>query len=80
MNSTWIGGITTVISRPQGTALVTGLSSTFDTCCSSVIDDSIVSSETSLHINIGNRVKKSGMSGSISGQIAAVRTLFIKAK
>jgi hypothetical protein len=80
MNSTWMAGITTVITRPQGSALVTGMSSTFDTCCGGIIDDLISCDGTALHINLGNRAKGNGISASVSGQIAAIRNLFVKAK
>lgn len=40
------------------------------------VDDVLISSNLSLHVHLGNSVKKSGILGSLSGQFAQLRSYF----
>jgi len=75
MEATWKGGVTTVVTSPQGTNLVGGVGVAFFTH-GTVIDDALIKSSTSLHVHLGNAAKDgSSAAGSVSAQIGTLRAI-----
>jgi len=76
MSATWAGGVTTVVTSPQGNNLVAGQAVAFY-AHGTTMDDAVAKTVVSLDIHIGNNAKTGGGLGSISGQISQLRDLFI---
>jgi len=77
VTGSWLGGVTTSITRPNGNSLVSGISVLYRTCCAPVADDLVVNRDVALNINLGNPAKGSGgFASAISGQITTLRNLF----
>lgn len=74
------GGVGVAVVRPQGNALVTGQSVAFRTL-SAPVDQAIVSASAAVHVQLGQEAKRDeALVGSRSGQLAALRDLFGRAK
>lgn len=71
----WAGGVTSQVAAPQGTSLITGTSAAFYTH-GTIAADAIYADQVAVHIAIGNAAKKSAQTNSVSGQFAALRTIF----
>ncbi len=78
LRAAWAGGVTTIVTGPMGTNLISGVSVAFYSQ-GVTIDDALVKEEVALHVNVGNDAKASGYSASISGQIASLRSMFLSA-
>jgi len=78
MRASWAGGVTNLISAPQGTMLVKGLGGAYHSYGKMADQSTVLSDATALHLQIGNDAK--GSVSSISGQIAQLRFLFQQAK
>jgi len=71
----WAGGVTSQIAAPMGTSLITGTSAAFYTH-GTIAADALFVDQVAVHIAIGNGAKISTVTGSISGQFAALRNIF----
>jgi len=81
VRAAFAGGVTTAIARPNGGALLSGVSVAFHTF-GDVVSEALVSSTSdvvALHGTVGNNAKVSGITNSISGQLAALRAAFYAA-
>ncbi len=73
-------GVTAVIVRPMGGALVAGRSVAFHTT-GAVIDDALIRNPVAMHVNIGENAKTGeALVGSRSGQFAVLRDLLDRAR
>jgi len=72
---TLFGGVTTIIATPQGAHLVSGQSAAFYLLNNTVLDDVLISPNSSLDIHLGAFIYDSSV-GSISSQIAQLRSYF----
>eukprot|EP01113_Clastostelium_recurvatum_P012220 TRINITY_DN1631_c0_g1_i6.p1 TRINITY_DN1631_c0_g1~~TRINITY_DN1631_c0_g1_i6.p1 ORF type:complete len:919 (-),score=171.48 TRINITY_DN1631_c0_g1_i6:80-2836(-) len=75
LHAAWAGGVTTHIARPQGPALLAGVSAAFTTY-GQHLEDAIVKDQVALHISIGNVAKLGTLSASVAGQISLLRKFF----
>ncbi len=50
VTAAFAGGVHTVLSYPDGTQFVRGLSTAFHTCCGLVLSDSVVQHRVALHM------------------------------
>lgn len=74
------GGVTVLLARPMGGALITGQSVAFRTQ-GQVIDDALVRNPVAMHVNLGEEAKVDmPLVGARSGQIALLRTLLARAQ
>jgi len=60
----------------MGSALVTGMSVSFKTCCGELVDDVLIKDPVAVHLTVGEASKNGG---SISGEFAILRGLFAQA-
>ena len=82
------GGVLTAINPPSlGSQLVAGISGAYHTSASTnnnqtslFIDDVLIQHRVSLHLQFGNNAKYNGITDSISGQFATLRSLFSRAR
>jgi len=73
-------GVTAVVVRPLGGALVVGRSVAFHTT-GEVIDDALIRNPVAVHVNIGDQAKVGeALVGSRSGQFAVLRDLLDRAR
>eukprot|EP00808_Paulinella_micropora_P001757 g39212.t1 len=78
LRAAWRAGIVGVTSKPQGNALVAGLTASFPTCCHDLHRDlTVMQHANALYLQLGNPVKSAsaGSTASYSGQIASLRAL-----
>lgn len=75
LEMSWRAGVNTIITSPTGSAVVSGVGVAFY-ANGATLDDSLIDDFTSLHIHIGNEAKQGGLTNSVSGQIASLRSLF----
>jgi imidazolonepropionase-like amidohydrolase len=74
------GGVTTVVARPMGGALITGQSVAFRTM-GDVVDDVLVRNPVAIHVTLGEEAKvDQPLVGARSGQVALLRTLLERAR
>ena len=81
-------GVLTAINPPSlGSQLVVGISGAFHTTSATdynqtalFIDDVLIQHRVSLHLQFGNSAKSNGITDSISGQFATLRSLFSAAR
>jgi len=71
----WRAGVNTIVTSPTGSAVVSGVGVAFYSY-GATLDDSLIDDYTSLHVHIGNEAKQGGLTNSVSGQIASLRSLF----
>jgi imidazolonepropionase-like amidohydrolase len=82
--SAWAGGVTSIIAPPTSSSLIAGVGTSFNPLGRFMGDvifnnlTNVVNSDTFLFVNFGNSIKNSAdaFTGSISGQIAALKRLF----
>ncbi|KAL0482872.1 5-methylthioadenosine/S-adenosylhomocysteine deaminase [Acrasis kona] len=79
MRAAFKSGVTTVISRRQGNALVNGWSVAFHTN-GKMISDSVIKEQVALHVNIGLLIKSTSKQqfNSVSEQVSKLRGFFNK--
>ena len=75
-----LGGVTTVLARPLGGALIAGQSVAFRTS-GLTVDAALVRAPVAVHVNLGEEARQDmPLVGARSGQIAVLRTLLQEAK
>ncbi len=75
MQAARLAGVTTVLARPLGGALVTGQSAAFHTT-GLTVDAALVQSPVAIHVNLGEDARQDmPLVGARSGQMAVLRTL-----
>lgn len=73
-------GVTTVVARPLGGALIVGQSVAFRTT-GEVVDDALVRNPVAMHVTLGEEAKvDQPLVGARSGQVALLRTLLERAQ
>ncbi len=80
MDAARLAGVTTVLARPLGGALVTGQSAAFHTS-GLTVDVALVQAPVAIHVNLGEDARQDmPLVGARSGQMAVLRSLLQNAK
>ncbi len=80
MDAARLGGVTTVVARPLGGALISGQSAAFRTS-GLTVDAALVQAPVAIHVNLGEEARQDmPLVGARSGQIAVLRTLLQNAQ